>query len=158
MNGEKIENFDEIVAQGEEMYKTFSSIRCPYLESEVHFNAQGLEHLKFKRPRQARSRHDQYMRFKLLKLAPDVLKLSRTVQGIWETKHFERVRVHNRTDIVLKPVVYYEFVAILNRIRIKVVVKQIDSGEKFFWSIIPFWGMNKETKKRKMHSGNPEED
>ena len=158
MNEEKIENFDEIVMEGEEIYKTFLSIRCPYLESEVHFNAQGLEHLKFKRRGQARSRHDQYMRFRLLKLAPDVLKLSRTVQGIWETKHFERVRVHSRTDTILKPVIYYEFIAILNRIRIKVVVKQIDNGEKFFWSIIPFWGMNKETKKRKMHGGNPEED
>ncbi|MEK7463019.1 MAG: hypothetical protein AAB621_01480 [Patescibacteria group bacterium] len=158
MNKEKVEDFDEVIIKGEETYKTFSPIRCPYLESEVHFNAQGLEHLKFKRRGQARSLHDQHMRFKLLKLAPDVLKLSRTVQGIWETKHFERVRVHSRTDTILKPVIYYEFIAILNRIRIKVVVKQIDNGEKFFWSIIPFWGMNKETKKRKMHGGNPEED
>ena len=158
MNGEKIENFDEVVVKGEEIYKTLSPIRCPYFGAEVHFNAQGLEHLKFKRREQARSHHDQYMRFKLIKLAPEVLKLSRTVQGIWETKHFERVRMHSRTDTILKPVVYYEFIAILNRIRIKIVVKQIDGGEKFFWSIIPFWGVNKETKKRKMHGGNPEED
>ena len=158
MNEEKIENFEEIIIKGEGIYKTFSPIRCPYLESEVHFNAQGLEHLKFKRRGQARSQNDQHMRFKLLKLAPEVLKLSRTVQGIWETKHFERVRVHSRTDTILKLVTYYEFIAIINHIRIKVVVKQIDNGEKFFWSIIPFWGINKETKKRKMHGGNPEED
>lgn len=158
MNGEKIENFDEIVIKGEEIYKTFSPIRCPYFGSEVHFNAQGLEHLKFKRRGQARSRHDQYMRFKLIKLAPEVLKLSRTLQGMWETKHFERVRVHSRTDTILKLVTYYEFIAILSRVRIKVIVKQIDSGEKFFWSIIPFWGINKENKKRKMYGGNPEED
>lgn len=158
MNEENIKNFDDVITSGEEIYKTFLPIRCPYFESNVHFNAQGLEHLKFKRRGQARSRHDQYMRFKLLKLAPEVLKISRTVQGIWETKHFERVRIHSRTDIILKPVVYYEFIAVLNKIRIKVVVKQIDNGEKLFWSIIPFWGINKETKKRKIYSGNPEED
>lgn len=152
-----MKNFDEIIEKGESLYKTFSLVHCPYFESEIHFNAQGLEHLKFKRRGQARSRHDQYMRFKLLKFAPEVLKLSRTVQGIWETKHFERVRVYNRTDTILKQVIYYEFIAILNQIRIKVVVKQIDNREKFFWSIIPFWGINKTTKKRKMFGGNPEE-
>lgn len=153
-----VENFDEIVANGEEMYKKFSVIRCPYFESEVHFNAQGLEHLKFKRRIQARSRHDQYMRFKLLYLAPEVLRLSRTVQGIWETKHFERIRVHSRTETVLKNVIYYEFIAVLKKIRIKVVVKQVDGGQIFFWSIIPFWGVNKEMNRRKLHGGNPEED
>jgi hypothetical protein len=157
MNGE-VENFEEIATKCEAMYKTLSTIRCPYLEGDVYFNAQGLEHIKFKRHGNARSRHDQYMRFRLLHLVPDVLRLSRTVQGIWETKHFERIRIHSRTDTILVPVVYYEFIAVLNRVRLKVVVKQIDGGQKFFWSIIPFWGVNKATRRRKLHGGNPEED
>ena len=37
-------------------------------------------------------------------------------------------------------------------------IKQIDAGEKFFLSIIPFWGINKNTKERIMYSGNPESD
>jgi len=157
MNGE-IENFQEVMTKGEELYKKISPVWCPYLESEVHFNAQGLEHLKFKRSRYARPRHDQYMRFKLFYLVPEVLRLSKTVQGIWDTQHFERVRMHGRTDTILKPVTYYEFVAVLKKVRIKVVVKQIGVGQAFFWSIIPFWGLNKETKKRKLYAGNPEED
>ena len=157
MNGE-IENFQEVAAKGEELYKTFSVIHCPFFEGDVYFNASGLEHLKFKRPRYARPRHDQYMRFKLLHLVPEVLRLSRTVQGIWETKHFERVRMHSRTDTILKQVTYYEFIAVLKNIRLKIVVKQINSGQRFFWSIIPFWGVNKETKRRKLHSGDLEED
>lgn len=157
MNGD-IENFEEVAVKGEELYKTFSRIRCPYFESDVHFNAGGLEHLKFKRPRYARARHDQYMRFKLLHLVPEVLRLSRTVQGIWETKQFERVRIHNRTDTILKPVTYYEFIAVIKRVRVKIVIKQVENGQRFFWSIIPFWGVNKETKRRKLYGGNPEED
>lgn len=152
------EKFNEIVTKGETSYKDFQAVRCPYFGETVHFNAHGLEHLKFKRRGRARSVHDQYMRFKLLNLAPEVLTLSKTVQGIWHTKHFERVRIHSRTDTVLKDVSYYEFIAVLNQVRVKVVVKQIDGGQKFFWSIIPFWGINKETKNRKIHGGNPEED
>ncbi|MCX6738966.1 MAG: hypothetical protein NT098_02835 [Candidatus Parcubacteria bacterium] len=41
---------------------------------------------------------------------------------------------------------------------IKIIVKQIDGGEKHFWSIIPFWGMNQNTKERILHDGTPEED
>ncbi len=148
----------KVVSGGEQLYKTFKSIRCPYLNQEVHFNSAGLEHLKFKRRGVARSLHDQYMRFKLLHLAPEVLKLSRTVQGIWETKHFERIRIHSRTEMVLRSVIYYEFIAVLNKVRVKVVVKEIENGQPFFWSLIPSWGINKETRKRKLHRGDPEED
>jgi hypothetical protein len=38
------------------------------------------------------------------------------------------------------------------------IVKQIEDGQKFFWSIIPFWGMNTETMIRILHNGFPEED
>lgn len=152
------EKFNEIVGKGEDLYKNFQPVRCPYFGEMIHFSAHGLEHLKFKRRGRARSTHDQYMRFKLLHLAPEILKLSRTVQGIWHTKHLERVRVHSRTDTILKDVSYYEFIAVVDNVRIKIVVKQIEDKQRFFWSIIPFWGINKETKKRKIHGGNPEED
>lgn len=158
MNGEYVENFDEVVTRGEALYKTLEKVRCPFFESDIHFNAKGIEHLKFKRQRQARPRQDQYMRFKLLYLVPEVLRLSRTVQGVWETKQFERRRIHSRTENTLVLVKYYEFIAVLKGVRIKIIVKQVDGGELFFWSVIPFWGISKETKKRKMHAGNPEED
>ena len=128
------------------------------MKEKVSFGAIGLEHLKFKRREKARLEQDQYMRFKLISLAPEVLKLSHTVQGVLETKKFERIRMKGRTDIILKPVNYYEFVAVLKRNRIRVIVKQIDGGQKFFWSLIPFWGMNKDTMDRILHNGIPEED
>lgn len=66
--------------------------------------------------------------------------------------------MNNRTDIVLKPVTYYEFIAVLKRNRVRIIVKQIEDGQKFFWSIVPFWGMNIETMRRILHDGIPEED
>ena len=117
-----------------------------------------MEHLKFKQHRKARPQQDQYMRFKLLHLAPTVLKASATLQGVWETKNFERIRIHSRTELVLKNVTYYEFVAVIEKIRVKVIVKEVEKGNKYFWSIIPYWGVDKNTQKRKLHSGYPEED
>jgi len=151
-------DFDLIKNKGENFYKTLGDVYCPYFKEKVSFSARGLEHLKFKRVEKTRPEQDQYMRFKLIHLAPEVLKLSHTVQGILETNKFERIRINSRTDTVLKSVVYYEFIAVIKRNRVKVIIKQIDGGQKFFWSLIPFWGMNKNTMIRILHDGLPEED
>lgn len=152
------QQFKDVKEKGEEFYKSLGEVFCPFLKEKVSFGAQGLEHLKFKRREKARADKDQYMRFKLLHLAPEILKSSHTLQGILETKKLERIRMNSRTDTVLKPVTYYEFIAVLKRNRVRIVVKQIDNGQKFFWSIVPFWGMNVETMRRILHDGIPEED
>jgi hypothetical protein len=154
----EIENFEEVKLKGEAFYKTIEPTYCPYLQQKVHFNAEGLEHLKFKRRRMARPRQDQYMRFKLLRLAPEVLTNSKTVQGIWETKEFITVRTHSRNEQVLKPVTYYEFIAVIKQVRIKIIIRKIHEATPMFWSIIPFWGVNPLSKMKKLHSGNVLED
>jgi hypothetical protein len=41
---------------------------------------------------------------------------------------------------------------------LKVIVKEVNKEELYFWSIIPFWGIDKEQSKRILYSGNPEKD
>ena len=141
------QQFNEIKLKGEDLYRNIGEVYCPYLKCKISFNSQGLEHLKFKRREKTRDTKDQYMRFRLIQLAPEILKASHTLQGILETKKFERVRTNGRTENILKPVTYYEFIAVVKRNRVRVVVKQVDEGEKFFWSLIPFWKMNENTMK-----------
>jgi hypothetical protein len=151
-------DFEEIKIKGEIFYKTLSGVYCPFFNEKLYFNSQGLQHLKFKQRGVVRMEQDQYMRFKLLHLAPEILRVSHTVQGKFQTQKFEQVRIHSRTDTVLRFVVYYEFIALVKRDRVKIIVKQIGTGEKFFWSIIPFWRMDKKTNSRVFHEGFPEED
>jgi hypothetical protein len=150
--------FDITKANGEALYKTFGNVYCPYFKAKIAFNSKGLEHLRFKSRNQARLPADQFMRLKLIKLAPLILVSSGTVQGIWETKKFEPKRVHSRTESVLVPVSYYEFTAVVKRDRAKIIVKQVDAGEMYFWSLIPFWGMNNETMERILHDGDVESE
>ncbi len=152
------QDFEKVRTDAEEFYATIGEVRCPYFSEKIAFNAAGFKHLKFKSDKLARPRSEQYARLKLLKLVPQILSLSRTVQGIWETKHFERIRVHSRTDTTLKPVSYFEFIAVLENVRTKVIVKQIDGGGKFFWSIIPYWKIDSINSRRILHSGEPEYD
>jgi len=151
-------NFEEVKEEGEKFYKTLSEVYCPFFKENVSFNSQGIEHLKFKKRGTIRLEQDQYMRFKLISLAPEVIKISSSLQGIWETQRFEYIKTNSTWKNVLKHTTYYEFIALINRNRVKIIIKQIENGKKIFWSIIPFWGMNKETKARVFHEGDPEED
>lgn len=152
------EDFEKIKADAETFYGTVGEVRCPYFGEGVAFNVKGLKHLKFKADRVARSRKDQYARLKLLHLAPEVLKMSRTLQGTWETKRFEVVKVNSRWEKLMKDVVFYEFVAVIDNVRVKVIVKEVDGGEKYFWSVIPYWGIDKENSRRVLYTGDLEHD
>lgn len=63
-----------------------------------------------------------------------------------------------RIQNIPKEVVYYEFVAVIGKVRIKIMIKEIVGGDKFFWSIIPFWKMNEMTKERKLYDDELEYD
>ena len=152
------QDFQKVSSDAKVFYAAIGEIHCPYFGEKIIFNTAGFKHLKFKSDKVARSRFEQYARLKLINFAPRVLSLSRTVQGIWVTKCFERIRIHSRTDTVLKPVSYFEFIAVLDNVRVKVIVKQIDSGRKFFWSIIPYWKIDSVNSRRILHSGKLEND
>ena len=157
-NGDE-NDFEVVRQEAEEFYATIGSVPCPYFNGDkIAFNAKGIRHLKFKMDEKARPREDQYPRLKLLHLAPRVVRLSRTVQGVWQTKQFEPLRTHGRWERALKEVTFYEFVAVLDSVRVKVIVKQVVGGEKYFWSIIPFWKLHPETHRRILHSGSPDTD
>ncbi len=153
-----LEKFTKEKEKAETFYKTLDKVHCPYLGEKINFNAKGLDHIKFKKWNRARVRDDQYMRLKLIRLAPEAIKKSNTVQGYSETKEFERKKINSRWENVLTAVSYYEFVAILGNVRVRVIVRNIEGGEKHFWSIIPFWKMDKKNRKRLLHYGKPNED
>lgn len=151
-------DFERVRSDAEILYRSLKEIYCPYFNEKITFNAKGLEHIKFKAHRYARPRSDQYMRFKLLHFAPEVIRKSHTVQGVWESRIFEVASMNSRWERVLKNVAFWEFVAVLEDVRVRVIVKEVEGGSKHFWSIIPFWKVDGNAKRRVLHSGKPESD
>lgn len=160
-----VDKFKRTKEEAEESYKKIGEIRCPYFKEKIAFNTKGLEHLKFKDKNKARLMIDQYIRLKLLRLAPYVIENSHTLQEFFETKRLEKQKINSRWENRLIEVKYYGFVAIINGARIKIIVKQITGGNKFFWSLIPFWknnqknsGNNNLPNKKILHAGDMESD
>ncbi len=160
--------FNQVKKCAEEQYKKINRIFCPFLNRNVNFNAKGLDHIKFKEWNKARLISEQYLRLKFLKLAPLIIEKASTLQEFSKTKIFERKKVGTghcpvpkRWERILTPVKYYGFVAIVNfKVKIKIIVKEVEGGQPFFWSVIPFWKTKKDpiTKQTKkvFHEGDLE--
>lgn len=121
------------------IYKNIEKVYCPYFKDNIYFTRTGFEHLYFKNKFRARNEKDQKMRVRLLPIAVKIIKLSNTLQGNISQKRFEERFIHNRKEIALVPVTYYEFMAIIDEKKVKVVIKQILNCEKIFLSIIPLF-------------------
>ena len=82
MDNRKI--FDKVKKEAEICYKKIGEIYCPYLKKDVLFNIKGLKHIKFHQWKKARTISDQYLRFKFLKLSPEII-IKVVVKDILET-------------------------------------------------------------------------
>lgn len=113
-------------------YKEIGSVFCPYFKGYIAFNADGLEHLKFKRKGVIRTPKDRDARIRIFPIAIKILLQSHTVQGIISRNRFEKRTIHSRKEIALSRVTYYEFLAIIDQVRAKVILKQIEDGPRTF--------------------------
>lgn len=154
------EKFDLTRARVTLYYQSLSPVWCPYLQDTVHFNAEGFEHLLFKSWNRNRSKREQYTRLRLLPCVPEIILKSHTLQEYDERVLPVRQKINSRWEQRIKRVRYYVFIAIIKTVRLKIVVKEIEGGEKFFWSLYPSWReRNEEGNIRKIfYSGNLEED
>ena len=153
--------FKLVRKEAEEFYKSIGKIRCPYLNEEVYFGRDGFEHLLFKSWNKTRSRSEQYTRLRLIKVVPEILKKSHTLQEYDERNLMVRQKINSRWIKRMKRVKYYVFIAIIKKSRVKIVVKEIEGGQPFFYSIYPSWRVVKKddgTNSKGLYSGNLEID
>jgi hypothetical protein len=159
---DKEELFEKVKNEAEVFYKKLEPVSCPYLRKKVNFNAKGLDHIKMKAWNKTRPTSDQYLRLKFLKLVPVVLAAAGTLQELHEKNNMERLKLTGKWQFKMVPVKYYGFVAIVNDVKIKVIIKEIEAVPPYFWSIIPFWKTkNNEITgeiKKVFHEGDLEND
>lgn len=133
------EKIKEVKDRVEIEYKSIQKVWCPFLSDNVYFNADGLEHLLFKSWNRSRALVEQYTRLRLFYLVPDIVRKSHTLQEYDERKMFVRQKINSRWEKRLKNVYYYVFIAIVKKVRLKIIVKEIEGGNKFFYSLYPSW-------------------
>jgi len=152
--------FGEVKQKAKEEYEKIVKVRCPYLSDHVYFNKEGFEHLLFKTWNRGRSREEQYTRLRLLPLVPKIIAKSHTIQEDDERNMLVRQKINSRWEKRMKLVRYYVFISIIKEVRLKIIIKEIDGGNRFFYSLYPSWKVikNDGEKRKILYSGNLETD
>jgi len=151
---EPLKNIRESAEKG---YKDMKEIHCPYFKEKVTFTSEGFNHIRYRKSRNERHYSVQKMRYKLLPLASEVLRNSKTLQEHEIQKNFIEVKRNKKREKIMKEVHFYGFIAIVKDWKVKVIVRQVGEGKKHFWSIIPNWKTRrtKDSKKQQVkHTGD----
>ncbi|MFH1292029.1 MAG: hypothetical protein ABIH87_02435 [bacterium] len=155
--------FENVKNEAKQYYNSLDSVYCPYLKKEIQFNKKGFEHILSKSWNRGRSTIEQYTRLRLLPKVVDIIKISHTLQEYDERNMMVKQKINSRWEKRPKLIKYYVFILIIISagIRFKIVVKEIDGGLPFFWSIYPSWRQEIDGnggKKKIFYTGDLEDD
>lgn len=158
---EDLKDYQNLKETAQELYNSINSIFSPALKEKVIFQAEGFNHILFKKNHSERERSSQFLRFKLIPLAQKLIGLSTTYQEFEEIIKELEVKKYKKKIKENRTVKYWGVIAIIEGRKIKVIIRKIgDNGSLHFWSVIPAWVTNKYRDMRFFTTmrGNPEED
>ena len=125
---EKRSKSELLKEQAWDFFQATKNINCPAFPNEkVYFNAKGLQHLFYKG---SRSKRDLKRIAKNIELLPRAVKMLKLMPLPQEEDSYS---VHQ------KKYKFWAFEGVVENRRIKVVVRQLGTGRKHFYSVIPAW-------------------
>lgn len=140
VNDDKVVQYTEIRAKFDTIYKSFRPVKCPALkDKEVHFTAEGFNHLVYRIPKQERNKRVQIMRFELLEKAYELLSKTTFIQEYEQYYDRRKTWMNKKPQSTNVLITDMGFVGIVKGFRIKVVVRKIGEGKFEFYSVIPAW-------------------
>ena len=156
-----VSNYEKLREETKRVYEQVGRIYSPVFKQPVYFSTEGFNHFIYKRPRIEREKIVQITRFSLFSRATQLIGLSTTYQEYEELLKDVEIKMNKQRIWKRTRVQYWGLIAILNRRKIKVIIRKLgENGNMHFWSIIPDW---KTSQYRDMRffitmSGNPEQD
>ncbi len=139
--------YSELLEKSKLYYQELDTVYSDALQDNIYFNSKGFNHITFKNPRNIRPITDQMNRLKLLESAIQLIKKANIYQ------EYEEV-----TGLENKNIKYWGIIAILNNVKLKVIIRSIGNGQKHFWSVIPGYTTSEKRDGAFKMKGNPEID
>ena len=133
------ESFVKIKERAEKLYLNKKEIYCPYFQKRIILNSDGFHHLQFS-SRRERNKNEQFLKFRLLAFALEIIGKSGTIQEY--RKILMPVGKKSKQDgfIKMKEVEFWGFVAIVGEKskKIKTILRRVGDGNITFWSVMPY--------------------
>ncbi|MEK7644838.1 MAG: hypothetical protein AAB391_00740 [Patescibacteria group bacterium] len=133
------EKFERLKERVRLAYQNIGRVFCPFLQKVIVFNHVGFNHFFFKGNNRRRPISDSHQRLSIFRFVSRILNDSHTIQDMRVLNRFENMKSGSRRELQLSSVRYFEFVALMDGYRVKIVLKQIKDGPVCFLSVIPAW-------------------
>ncbi len=150
-------DYYQIRKDAHEYFMNLKPIYCPALETEIHFCSSGFNHIIYKKGNLERDRSEQIERFQMLPLAMNIIAKTTMIQEQEEISKLMTIKRYKKKFIRTRNVIYYGLIAIIEKRKIKVILRKIGNGNVKFWSIIPYYSTSPRRDGMYM-KGNPEHD
>ncbi len=141
-------NYIELKTEKKKYYDSIKEIYSEALGVQVHFNAKGFNHITFKNPRNLRSIPEQIYRLKIFDTAVKLLKLANTYQEYEEIENVDTKKI----------TYYWGIIAIIDNLKLKVILRRIGNGQTHFWSVIPGYTSSEKRDRKFKIKGDPDSD
>lgn len=156
------EKYEKARGEAHNYFQKNAKIQSPALGT-VHLNSDGFLHLIYgdKRHKQQRDWKNQLKRFHLVTYTRRIIEGMGFYQEYIEQYQTVMVKQHKHKVPESRLVKYWGFVAVIdNRIRVKIILRQVGNGNVHFWSVIPYWKTTyyKDIQFVDLSTGNAEDD
>jgi hypothetical protein len=129
-------SYTKAVDKAKRVYKMIGRVKCPALNDEfVAFNNEGLNHI-MRKGKNLRPKTEQKRRFALLKYAEPIIINPQAI--IEYREEIKKVFVKKQGQKILQESIarFWTFSASVDHCKIKIVVRQLNAGQKHFFSIM----------------------
>ena len=133
------ERFNKIKEKARTLYASTKPVWCPYFKATVILNSDGFHHLQFS-ARRERSKKEQFLKFRLLPKALEIINKAGTIQEYRKTLTPIGEKSARDGGVPMKEVEYWGLVAIIDghkQVKIRVILRRIGTGNITFWSVMP---------------------
>ena len=143
--------YEKSKKKAKDIYSEIGRVICPALGEEyVVFNRLGFNHL-VRKGRIPRTKNEQKRRFVLLVYIENVIKNPEALIEYRESVIKEKVNRHGEKVLMEYKAKFWTFVENIKDCKIKIVIRQLDGGNKHFFSVmgnnVQISGLKKKNKK-----------
>ena len=111
------------LSQSKDIYTSIKSVYSPYLKENIAYNSKGWGHI-IRKNDGLRPSHEVAKRVKYIQDSAEIISISTTLQ-----EYEERM-------VSGKLVIYYGFIAIVNKQKLKIIVRKNGNGGLHFYSLM----------------------
>jgi len=127
-------SFKDILKNHHQKYEKWKPFFCKLLDTTIHFNSKGFNHLRFRISNTPRNQKEVLYKISLLPLVRPVLRKATSIEK-YEKRYLSLNGSRNGKRRLVE---YWSFVAAVGKQRtyIRVVVRKVDTGSVHFWSVM----------------------